>query len=501
MVLTCQQMRDAEEAAFARGVSAGALMDEAGEGIARALQQFFPKPAHVVLYLGKGNNAGDALVAARHLAGAGWQFHARLASDVADFKELPAAHWKSLGDRVRVLAGADEVNALRGNMVLIDGLVGIGVTGALQGSLRDAVREINALRRTRHAFVAALDLPSGLDSTTGVPGDPCVEADLTITVAQVKDILLADAATDHVGRLAVVPLRELANAKGDASKLALTTAVLLPRLPRRSFDFHKGQAGRVGIVAGSRGLTGAAALCALGALRGGAGLITLFVKEDAYPVIAALTPPEVMVKSVRDYREVLQENVDVIAAGPGLGFQHQAEVLDLIAQSTKPSVIDADALNMLARDGLASLKAVTAPRLLTPHPGEMARLIEREPALKKDDRAATARAFVKRFPQVTLLLKGSRTVIAADAAPLSYNTTGHPGMATGGMGDLLTGLCAALAAQGASLRDAACLGAWLSGRAAELALRDGGYSQESMAATDVAAHLGAAFGDLRALAY
>lgn len=496
MVVTCDQMRDAEKAAFARGVTASELMDEAGAGIARVVSQFFPRTGHVVLYLGKGNNAGDALVAARHLLDAGWILWARLSTTIEEFKELPARHWKSLSGKITTLDSSDQVAQLRGTLVLLDGLVGIGASGPLRGSLADAVDEMNMLRHTRHAVTAALDVPSGLGS-----GGACVKADCTITVGHVKDILLADQAADFVGRLAVVSLRELSGAMGDDTHQVLTPPLLLPSLPRRSFEFHKGDAGRVGIIAGSRGYLGAAVLCATGALRGGAGLVTLFVKEEIYPVIAARTPPEVMVQSVKDYREVLEIKLDALAIGPGLGMANEEEVLKVIADAKIPAVVDADALNILARHGLSGLTTAAAARLLTPHPGEMARLIAGEPGLRNLGRAELVSAFVSKYAACTLLLKGARTVVASKDVPLSFNTTGHPGMAGGGMGDVLTGLCAALAGQGVTLHDAACLGAWLCGRAAEIAVRDGRDSQESLAAGEVAAQIGAAFTDLRALVF
>ncbi|MEI6534511.1 MAG: NAD(P)H-hydrate dehydratase [Verrucomicrobiaceae bacterium] len=501
MIVTCGQMREAENAAFARGNTAAQLMEKAGAGIAEVIRQFFPQPGHAVLYLGKGNNAGDALVAGRHLIDSGWTIHARLTADVAEFKELPAAHWKALGDRVRVSPSCDGVLSMKGTVLLLDGLVGIGAEGPLREMLADAASEMNELRRKRHATTVALDIPSGLNPLNGEPGDVCVQADLTITIAHVKDVLLADAATNYVGRLAVVPLGELEDAQGDDSRSALTPDVLLPMLSRRSFDFHKGNAGRVGIIAGSRGFLGAAVLTATGALRGGAGLVTLFVKEDIYPLLAVLAPPEIMVKTVIDYREVLRENLDVLAIGPGLGLEHEAEVFDVMAKAQMPAIIDADALNMIARRGLENLKQSVAPRLFTPHPGEMARLIASESAMQNLSRSELARTFAEKFTNVTLLLKGARTVIAADGRPLFFNTTGHPGMASGGMGDVLSGLCAALVAQGSGLPEAACLGAWLSGRAAEIAVSDGHGSQESLCAGDVAGCLGAAFADVRRLAF
>jgi NAD(P)H-hydrate epimerase len=396
---------------------------------------------------------------------------------------------------------ADFVTRLEGDVVLLDGLLGIGATGPLRGKLADAVREMNHLRRTRHAVTIALDLPSGLESADNTGEGLCVKADFTFTVGLAKDILLQDDATDSVGRLAVIPLRELDGAAGDDSRRVLTPPVLLPMLPRRKFDFHKGDAGRVGVLAGSRGFLGAAVLCATGALRGGAGLVTLFVKEDAYAMIAAMAPPEVMVHSVKDYREVLQMKLDALAIGPGLGAAHDDEVLELVETAMVPAVVDADGLNALARHGLDGFRKATAPRLLTPHPGEMSRLAEHERGWRGMGRAELATAWVAKFPKAALLLKGARTLIASRGKPLSYNTTGHPGMATGGVGDVLCGLCAALAGQGVPLHEAACLGAWLSGRAAEIAVRDAWRSPESLSAGDVAHHLGAALASLRALAF
>lgn len=501
MVLNCGEMRQAEEVAFARGITAGQLMEEAGAGIAGAVTQFFPRPGLAVLYLGKGNNAGDALVAARHLLDAGWHVAARLAFGTDQFSALPAGHWKMLGEKIERLDSGDEISRREGVVVLVDGLVGIGATGPLRDKLADLAEEMNRLRRMRHAVTVALDIPSGLDPESGAPGASCVRADLTLTIAYVKNALLADAATDLVGRLAVVPLRELSGAKGDTSRRLAGARQLLETLPRRPFEFHKGQAGRVGIIAGSRGFLGAASLCATAALRGGAGLVTLFVRHDVYPLVAALTPPEVMVREVGDYREALEAGMDAIGLGPGLGLERGDEILDVIVRAAVPLVLDADALNLLAQRGLDALRKNSTPRLLTPHPGEMARLAAREPALHAPSRAAQAEAFAAMFPQAALLLKGARTVVAAKDRPLSFNSTGHPGMATGGMGDVLTGLCTALVAQGVAVFDAACLGAWLCGRAAEIAVRDGAESQESLVAGDVTSQLGAACGDLRRLVY
>jgi hydroxyethylthiazole kinase-like uncharacterized protein yjeF len=264
----------------------------------------------------------------------------------------------------------------------------------------------------------------------------------------------------------------------------LTPELMRAWLPRRAYDFHKGQAGRVGILAGSPGFLGAAELACRGALRAGAGLVTLIVKEDTYSLLATRLPPEIMIKVVQDYREVLTMRFDVLAIGPGLGFAHEGEIMDVIRDSKISAVIDADAITMVAKD-LSALDH--GQHLLTPHPGEMARLM---PAISHLSRIEQAETAAQRLSPHTLLFKGARTIIATTGQETLYNTTGHPGMATGGMGDVLTGVCAALMAQGILPHQAAALGAWTCGRAAEIAAQE--MAQNSVLPTNVIEHLGVA---------
>jgi NAD(P)H-hydrate epimerase len=318
-----------------------------------------------------------------------------------------------------------------------------------------------------------------------------VEADVTACVAQIKDVLIEDGADRNVGRIALVPLCELEQVHGDASATVMTSRRLRGWLPHRSNDMHKGSAGRVVVLAGSRGFLGAAELACRGALRAGAGLTTLLVKEDVYDMLAARLPPEVMVKCVDDYREVLEIKADALAIGPGLGFDDEDEVLDVLREAKTPVVVDADALTMLSHNPEVMDEMNGLPRLLTPHPGELERLLAHYPGWHGMDRRTVTEMLVKAVPKRTLLLKGARTVIATAGEVTLFNSTGHPGMASGGMGDVLTGVCAALAARGVSLHHAAGLGAWLCGRAAEIAGRDG------ICASDVAAGLGRAMQDLK----
>lgn len=490
MPVTCAEMQAFENAVFARGVSAFDLMEEAGTGIAKVIRQFYPRPGLAVLYLGKGNNGGDALVTGRELQKHGWKIAARLACEPDLLKPLPLQHWQKLmPERWQDAAPAFDF-AGPGPLLLLDGLLGIGAKGELRGTMRELADEMNRLREEWHATTVAMDLPSGLDGDTGIPGPGTVIADLTTTVAQVKRGLLADSATAHVGRLAVVPVKALNPTDEDES--IITARLLRSCLPRRRFDMHKGKAGRVALIAGSRGYLGAAVLTALGALRGGAGLITLLAHERDYELLAAKLPPEVMVKPVLSFAAA-RRGYDVIAVGPGLGDAYDDEVLALIQEAEQPMVVDADGLNALSRHGIP---VCAGPRLLTPHPGEMARLCAGQPKWQQLDRKGQAEVLASTH-RVTLLLKGARTVIASPHDITRYNTTGTPGMACGGMGDVLTGLCAALIAQGMDAHDAACAGSWLIGRAAEMVLTLGLRSEEALSATDVAEHLGEAFQEIR----
>lgn len=484
MFVSCEEMQRIEQAAFSRGVEASDLMEKAGLGLARLVQSAHWGPGRCVAFCGKGNNAGDALVALRHLREWGWEIAVDLAYPVESFSPLPARHFATLdisSSRVRHSPA----------FVVLDGLLGIGALGAPRPEVAAAIERLNALRREQGASVIAIDIPSGLDGDTGLPATPCVEADITATIAIAKRGLVADTATPFVGRLALISLPELSVPANDGPHLA-TPSLLHTWLPPRPFDMHKGMCGRVGIIAGSLGLTGAARLASAAAVAAGAGLVTLYAKEDVQSVLAASCIPEVMVKPIRSYRDALDEPMDVLAIGPGLGHAAQSEITSLVQAWPKPMVVDADALNAISHDP-ALLKHCAGPRLLTPHPGEMERLFLQ----KGRTRLEWLNAFLEEYP-VHLLLKGSRTVIGSPSGERYYNSTGNPGMASGGMGDVLTGVCAGLVRQcSGDLLRSAVLGAWLCGRAAEFSVTGPYQSPESLSARKVIEALGAAFCALR----
>ena len=517
-------MRAAEEAAFARGVEVEALMDKAGAGVAQAVTRFFRKPGKCIVFAGKGNNAGDALVAAERLRRLGWKIEVRLAFQERDCSGLMRKKLESLRRRPTEILGttpsrgsgadpgvilvelfaeaAEELSATEealaaeayiataAPLIILDGLLGLGAKPPLRGPIRAACRSINQLRATKGACVFAVDLPTGLDGDSGKTDRDSVVADFTVTIGFAKPGLLADDALNFVGSLEVVHLDELRSPEKKAKEVVAALPVVRELLPRRKFSTYKNQCGRIGVVAGSRGFIGAALMTSQGALRAGAGLVEVFVPEEIYEIVASAAPMESMVKPLQSYRDLLKEKADVWAVGPGLGKSRAAEILELIEKAKKPMVIDADALNILS-EKTSALKHCKGKRLLTPHPGEMKRLWPDE----KETRVKTATKFCQRFP-VTLLLKGSRTIVAERDRPLSYNTTGNPGMATGGMGDILTGVCAGLLGQGLSLYDAARLGAWLCGRAAEIAIFNGNQSEQSLLPRDILDHLGDAFNEL-----
>ncbi|PYK50823.1 MAG: hypothetical protein DME20_03370 [Verrucomicrobia bacterium] len=524
-ILTSAQMRAAEEAAFARGVQVEALMDQAGAGVAQTVAKFFAKPGKCIVFAGKGHNAGDALVAADCLRRLGWKIEVRLAFKENDCSELMRKKLENLRRRPPQILGAttslsgttdigitlvelwadvaDDLSAAQqiiaaeaylgtaAPLVILDGLLGVGARPPLREPVRAACRSINQLRRNKDAYVFAVDLPTGLDGDSGKVDRDCVIADFTVTIGFAKTGLVADGALNFVGRLEVVPLHELHGPDKKTKEIISSPPAFHGLLPRRQYSAYKNQFGRIGVVAGSKGFIGAALMTSQGALRAGAGLVEVFVPEEIYEIVASTAPMEAMVKPVQSYRDLLKQKTDVWALGPGLGKSRAGEVLELIEKAKQPMVTDADGLNILSEKN-SVLRRCKGERLLTPHPGEMKRLFPDH----KEPRAETATKFCNRFP-VTLLFKGSRTIVAERDRPLTYNTTGNPGMATGGMGDILTGVCAGLIGQGLSLYDAARVGAWMCGRAAEIAIFNDGQSEQSLLPRDVLDHLGDAFNELR----
>jgi ADP-dependent NAD(P)H-hydrate dehydratase / NAD(P)H-hydrate epimerase len=494
LILTSTEVQELEKRAFAEGVSQEGLMDSAGLGIGRKIAQLESEPGTCLVYLGRGNNAGDAIVAASVLERLGWSISARLVSPPEDFDILPKKKWNALANPFRQISSSSSIERREGQpIILLDGLLGLGARPGLSDRYRQFTAEMNRVRSDRNARTYAIDIPTGL-SDSGIDPESVI-ADVTLTVAFPKSCLFLDEATNRVGTILVIDLPPLTQrVPADPGRQQLTDAHALSNLAkRRPFDSHKGDFGRIGIIAGSRGFIGAGALASKAALKAGAGLVTLYATDDIYPIVAAKAETEVMVKPVTDLRQALADRLDAIAIGPGLGRARADEVIQIIEESPHPMVVDADGLNILS-ERPETIARLTLPRLLTPHPGEMGRLFSTDNL----SRAEIVQRFTNEYP-VTLLLKGARTLVGQRGYSLSYNSTGTPGMATGGSGDLLTGVCAALLGRGIAPYDAARLGAWLCGRAAELTLSD--ESEESMIPTDTLRYVGKAFAEIRETAW
>lgn len=489
--VTIAEMLAIEASAMANGWTEDRLLTTAGEQLGIAIGRFFPNPGTVIAYLGKGHNAGDTLVALRVLRDRfQWKISARCAWPITEFSPLTLKKWDECGismplDRAPSWQGFDRP------LVLLDGLLGSGGSGPLRSPLLDLAEEMALLRAQAGARIAAVDLPSGIGADSGEVFPTTVVADVTFMIGSAKRGLLQARAAAASGALSLVPVDPLASdARGDLELVSPQT--LDWGKPPRPFDCHKGMAGRVAVLAGSDCYSGAAVLAASGALRGGAGLVTLFVPRTIRCLAASKCPPEVIVRGIDNPLELLEFKFDSLVVGCGLGEMASimAEgVMDLISRSPSPVVIDADALNQLAKS--RKLDLLTDRHILTPHPGEFARLA---PDLATESRENAARRFCDRVP-ATLLLKGSRTIVTRRGEPLWINSTGTPAMASGGQGDMLAGVIGARLAFGDPPIQAAALAAWVCGRAAEIALDQGGYSEESLAASDVGHLLGAAFRD------
>ncbi|MEO1857430.1 MAG: NAD(P)H-hydrate dehydratase [Rubritalea sp.] len=482
--VSCESMRDLENTVFAIGHTPEALMQQAGERMAQSILRYFPHYSRATAYLGKGHNAGDALVIARHLQYAGWELQLRCPYSLNELSPLTlkmfqALHGVSLDSSAPAPAGS----------LLIDGMLGIGASGPIRPPLADIALEINETRDSMDCIVVALDSPSGVNADTGEIYSGAVRADHTLSVGYPKSGLLHSMSTSHVGAISQVVLDAFEEHPLETASAAyqLITPHTLSRR-RRDFDTHKGQAGRVGIWAGSEGMLGAAVLTATAALKSGAGLITMFTPPALYPTLAPMLPPEIMVQSSITPLSMLERNFDALVLGPGIGNPPSDlanQLIELVEKSGVPTVLDADILNLIAREQKHSV--LHSKCILTPHPGEMKRL-----HLSSGSREETAQDFCN-LHSITLLLKGARTIITAPGSPLFINSSGSPAMATAGQGDVLSGLIGGLCAQGYSQIEACNLGAWLAGEAAQLAIASQAETEETLTASSVIEFLHQAF--------
>jgi len=495
LLYTASAMKEVDRTAIEEmGIPSLHLMENAGEAITRnLLLEGAVEPGDAVTILcGKGNNGGDGMVVGRLLRRMGWNPRVVLLAPPEAISGDAAVQFRRLrSHRVawEVLDGEESLpdlaHRLEDTDVVIDAVLGTGIRGAVRGTAAKVIELVNGCG----AVVAAVDIPSGLSGDAfGVAG-PAIQADLTVTLAFAKPCLFTPEAGDLCGHVIVadIGIPDEAAERIPPVGEAVEASWALSRFSDRPGAMHKGRCGRILLICGSRGKAGAAVLAARGALRAGAGLVTVALPEGSLPVVASslaeamtLPLPETDAGSLSgDAFDALLaacgEN-DAVGCGSGMGLHEDTAGLArrLYGELPVPMAVDADALTAF-RGAPDLLSGHAAPRLLTPHPGELGRLLGLKPSEVLTRRYALVPDRSKSW-NVTLLLKGFRTLIAAPDRPWRMNLSGGPHMAAPGMGDVLTGITACLLGRGMEPFDAASLGAWWHGAAADEAYgMRGGY--------------------------
>ncbi|NMB46976.1 MAG: NAD(P)H-hydrate dehydratase [Firmicutes bacterium] len=487
-LLTAAEMRAVDAHVIEEiGIPSIILMENAGRQVAEAAAAFLQKAEgrKVSVLVGKGNNGGDGLVAARYLHNLGYRVRVFLLSPFSELADDALANYHICGQLGMDLQEVDEEYlpklrfALSLADLVIDGLLGTGIKGPPRGVMGQVISLVNDLDKP----VLAIDVPSGLDASTGAVVGACIRACITVTLAAPKVGLFVYPGANYVGHLRVANIGIPPQVLEAAGPGALLNASLVKTLlPPRPHDGHKGTFGHVLILAGSVGMTGAASLAARAALRSGAGLVSLGVPASLNDILEvklteAMTIPlpettdrSLSIEALPAIRRQLPR-MDALVLGPGLS-QHSSTgdlVEALLQEVACPVILDADGLNLAAgRHSLLARTRTSCPLVITPHPGEMARLLGCSIEQVQADRLAVAQEVAQRF-HCTAVLKGAGTIVAAPEGGFWVNTTGNIGMATGGTGDVLSGVIGALLAAGVSAASAAGMGVYVHGLAGDLA--------------------------------
>ena len=514
-IVTGEQMRRIDRRAIdGLGIPSLQLMEAAGRGVATALLRDFPDLSEdgVVLICGKGNNGGDGLVAARHLLERGIKPAVLLLCRASEVRGDVAHNLRLAGERgiqVREVPDLESWSAARsvltGPRVVVDAMLGTGIRGGPRGIVAAVIRDLNR----SGCRVVSVDLPSGIDADQALVQGGAVRAHRTYTLCRPKLPLALDPAATHAGTVTVLPIGipddVVREERSQLDWIDRTTAGRL--LPPRPSATHKGDYGHLLAVAGSRGKSGAAVLLARGALRSGVGLVTVATPSSTQELVA-LQQAEVMTEPLPEIaqgvlaspaagsvKELLSRR-DALAIGPGLGMAPDTveAVLAIVSACEVPVVIDADALNALAAAETVFPLAKRQPVVLTPHPGEAARLLRTSAAEVQASRLESA-SKLARLSGSVVVLKGHQSLIADPDGRIAINSTGNPGMATGGSGDVLTGAVGAFLARGLSGWDAACLAVFLHGDAGDRAARDVG--EDALIASDLVERLAQALRSIR----
>ncbi len=488
-ILTGKQIREADRYTIEHEpVDSLALMERASEAIARWIEAHVGPEHPLVFFIGKGNNGGDGLAVARMLHRAGYGCSVRMVFGEDVLSEECRCNLERLPEGVERMP-ADASEPLADDAVVIDAMLGTGVRGDLSEPVLRAVRTINA----SGCRVISVDLPSGMLSEFGNAGRETVRASVTLTLEFPKLALLLPEGGEAAGRVVVLPIglseeykRRVVSPYRYADE-ALVRSLVLPRVRYA----HKGTYGHVLLVCGSKGMPGAAVLAAGGALRSGCGLVSVRIPESERFAVHAACPSAIVSPDPESVFSALPADTEpyrAVGVGCGVGRNPlSVRALGDLLRCGKPTVLDADALNMLASDpGLR--RAVPAGSILTPHPGELRRLIG--PWTDDSEKIGRVKRLAAEHASV-VIVKGAHTMICTPQGDLWFNASGNPGMAKGGSGDVLTGYLSGLLARGYDPLSAALLGVYVHGRAGDRAAER--YGEEGMNASDLVEFLGEAF--------
>lgn len=459
-VYRIEQIREIEAQALARIDEPGSLMTKAARGALFRLRQCWPTARSLTIFCGAGNNGGDGYALARLARRDGYAVQVvGIAPSTSAEAQLHRQAWLSEGGQFTQEMG----DAVMDGDVLVDALLGIGFRGELRADYVDAITVMNGSARP----VLAIDVPSGVSADSGGVAAVAVRSTVTVTFIGIKPGLVTGPALDHCG---TVLLEDLGLSSDRRWGNIISVATVSGLRTVRKKNFHKGRAGHIGIVGAGPGMPGAAALCAMAALKSGVGKVTVGCHPISAQAVAAQCPEAIVrgLTSPKDVQELLGD-IDVLALGPGLGKSEWSRmVFAPCLEAELPKVIDADGLNLLAHGENQSLKAV-----LTPHPGEAARMLGRSTGDIEADRPDAAEALAIRFNS-TAVLKGAGTLIKGLDLPAWVCPRDNPGMASAGMGDVLTGVVAGFRGQGLCDVDSAVWGVWCHASAGDLAAREVG---------------------------
>ncbi len=490
-VLTAEQMQKVDAETIAGGVPGLELMERAGAGVAKAILARHGKQGKAAIFVGPGNNGGDGLVVARLLVEAGWKCSIHLLK-TTDLTPGTAKNYQRLNKKsIREFDASREdwpqraPEDLVDATILVDSIFGTGFKGAPRDRAAEMIALINITASARNIPIIAIDIPSGVDGTTGAVAGEAVRATETITIGVPKTGLLFYPGKEHVGELSIIDIgfpNEIVEAKANGW-FYLDEIAAAKKLPKRAPDIHKYQAGSLLLIAGSEAYRGAALLAGEAALRGGCGMVFLAVPRairadvaatlrEAVTIALPQTPQGTIALAAAEELKPYVEKANAIAIGPGLGRNDETDtfVREFVANSSTPIVVDADAITAFA--GRAN-ELVWANTVLTPHDGELNRLVGDSNARDAIGRLGESASVAMKLRSV-LVRKGAPTLIASADGKIHINSTGNSALATGGTGDVLTGLIGSLLAQGASPVDAACVACFLHGRAGELAAAEKG---------------------------